>query len=98
MLDYDEAIRDRIIVLAIAPGGYIYQESCAQVIHYRADAHRDFVPRIDRAGAKRAKGTIIDLVSHPNADRFDHSFISPTYERALQDGIERYINSRGQGI
>lgn len=48
-------------------------QTCAQVTHYRnASKARDPVPRIDRKGAKREKDTIVNLVSHPTADFFDH--------------------------
>lgn len=95
LLDYPKELRDRILVIAIAPGGYIYQESCAQVLHYRAAATRDFIPRIDQAGAKRAKETIIDLPSHPETSLFDHTFTSPTYLKKLKENIDAYIQNQG---
>ena len=63
LLDYPPELRERILVVAIAPAAYIYQETCAKVIHYRAEWWRDFVPRFDRAGAKREKDTIVTLAS-----------------------------------
>ena len=62
LLDYPPELRERILVVAIAPAAYIYQETCAKVIHYRAEWWRDFVPRLDKAGAKREKDSIITLV------------------------------------
>ena len=63
LLDYPPELRERIIVVAIAPGGYIYQQTCAQVIHYRnASKWRDFVPRIDKKGIARSKETIVDVI------------------------------------
>ena len=61
LLDYPPELRERILVVAIAPAAYIYKETCAKVIHYRAEWWRDFVPRFDRAGAKREKDTIVTL-------------------------------------
>jgi RHS repeat-associated protein len=98
LLDYPPELRDRIIAMPIAPGGYIYQESCAQAIHYRAEAHRDFIPHLDWAGAKRSKETIITLKSQKNASRHDHAFMSPTYVDVLEIGIDNYINSQGRNI
>lgn len=98
LLDYPPELRKKIIVVAISPAAYIYQKTCAQVIHYRASAWRDFVPRINKNGAKRAKGTIIDLDSHADAEAFDHEFMSPTYMEKLQQHITNYIQSKGMHI
>lgn len=96
LLDYPPELRERILVVAIAPGGYIWKETCAQVIHYRANAKRDFVPRLDWSGAIREKGTTIDLSSHPDAARFDHTFQSPTYQIRLRQHITNYIQNQGR--
>lgn len=98
LLDYPPELRERILVVAIAPGGYIYKETCAQVIHYRAAANRDFIPQIDRAGAIRSRETIFDLESHPDAPGMDHTLRSPTYHRELREHITNYINMNGSGI
>lgn len=78
LLDYPPDLRERILVVAIAPSAYIYKETCANVFHYRAEWWRDLIPRFDIAGAKREKDTIITLTSHPDASGFDHEFMSPT--------------------
>lgn len=96
LLDYPEHLRNRIIVVAIAPGAYIYPETCAQVIHYRVA--RDIVPRFDQKGMKRSKNTIVELESHPDAPWFDHPFDSPSYLKKLQDHINEYIITNGRNI
>lgn len=96
LLDYPHELRERILVVAIAPGAYIYQETCAKVIHYRAEWWRDFVPRFDRTAAKREKDSVVTLDSHPGASSFDHEFMSPTYQERLQHHIRRYIKSQGK--
>ena len=98
LLDYPPELRSRILVVAIAPGAYIYQETCATVRHYRAQAHRDFIPRLDRAGNKRERDTIFTLDSHSNAPAFDHEFMSPTYEERLWQHIRNYILSQGANL
>ena len=64
LLDYPPELRERILVVAIAPAAYIYKETCAKIIHYRAEWWRDFVPRFDKAGARREKDSIVTLF-HP---------------------------------
>ena len=81
------------MVIAVAPGAYVYQETCAQVIHYRnASAWRDFVPRIDQEGAKRSKETIANIQSHPESAFFDHQFQSLTYREYLRERLEMFLN------
>jgi RHS repeat-associated protein len=88
LLDYPTELRERIIPVAVCPAAYIYRKTCAQVTHYRnASARRDFIPRLDKSGAKREIETIINLDSHPEAAFFDHEFQSLTYRRALRDEL-----------
>jgi RHS repeat-associated protein len=96
LLDYPPELRERILVVAIAPAAYIYQETCAKIIHYRAEWWRDFVPRFDRAGARREKNSIITLASDSKASAFDHEFMSPTYQERLQRHIKNYLNTQGK--
>jgi pimeloyl-ACP methyl ester carboxylesterase len=92
LLDYPAQLRERIITVGIAPGAYIYQQTCAQVTHYRnASIRRDFIPRIDKSGAEREKDTIINLVSHPEAAFFDHEFQSLTYQDALRRKLNEFL-------
>jgi len=98
LLDYPPELRERMIVVAIAPGGYIYQKCCSQVLHVRAKKHRDPIPRLDQRGSQRANETIVELDSHPNASFFDHSFTSPTYESELIIRISKYIATQGKKI
>ncbi|HEY4831286.1 MAG TPA: hypothetical protein VIH61_01825, partial [Waddliaceae bacterium] len=92
LLDYPPELRERIIVVAIAPGGYIYQETCAQVIHYRnASKYRDPIPRIDKKGVARSKETIVDVVSHPEAGWLDHNFQSLTYQDNLRKRLQKFL-------
>ena len=95
LLDYPPELRNRILAVGIAPAGYVYHETCAKVIQYRAVAWRDLVPRIDRAGAEREKDYIVTLPSAPNTSVFDHTFMSLTYKRVLEMHILNYIRSGG---
>lgn len=92
LLDYPPELRKRIIVVAVAPGAYVYQQSCAQVTHYRnASARRDFIPHIDRKGVARSRETIVDVVSHQDAGWFDHGFQSLTYYDAIKNETRKYL-------
>lgn len=98
LLDYPPELRERILVVPIAPAAYIYKETCAKVFHYRAECWRDFVPRLDRAGANREKDSIITLASDSKASAFDHEFMSPTYQARLRQHITNYIQSQGKKL
>lgn len=98
LLDYPPELRERILVVAIAPAAYIYKETCAKVIHYRAEWWRDIVPRFDRAGAKREKDTIVTLTSDSKASAFDHEFMSPTYQRKIKEHVQNYIKANGKTL
>lgn len=93
LLDYPENLRERILVVAIAPGAYIYQQTCADVVHYRVNALRDFVPRFDSIGALREKNSILELSSHPDAPYHDHTFLSPTYHDSIFKNINGYLGN-----
>lgn len=92
LLGYPPELRERISVVAIAPGGYIPSESCGSVVHYRVNALRDFIPYFDWSGGKRAQNTTIDLEPNSEAALFDHSFFSPTYFKELLSQIDAFKN------
>jgi RHS repeat-associated protein len=98
LLDYSPELRKRILVVAIAPAAYIYQETCAKVIHYRAHWWRDLIPLFDWIGAQREKDSIVTLDSHPNAPFFDHGIMSPTYQENLRRHIQNYIKTNGEKL
>lgn len=91
LLCYPEELRERILVVAIAPVAYIYNETCMKVSHYRAASARDFVPLFDLGGLFREHSTTEVLRSHPNASLHDHTFQSKTYERSLMKQINRVL-------
>lgn len=82
---YPEHLRQRISVVAIAPGLYIDRRLCKEVVHYVSSW--DFVPWIDWRGRMMAEqqGTLIKLPSHAGASWCspDHSFNSPTFRDAI---------------
>lgn len=82
--------RNRIVVIAIAPGGYIDKRLCADVMHYRTASSRDFVPLFDFLGAKREKDTTVILPSARDAPMHDHDLISPTYQDPIKFGFKDF--------
>ena len=86
---YPPELRERIVVVAIAPGAYITQDICGKVFHYVS--RRDIVPHFDRRGKRLAKDTIIRLNPHRKARFFDHHFLSPTYRTAIEHHLKQYV-------
>jgi len=98
LLSYPPELRDRILVVAIAPAAYIDPRICGGVMHYRAAWYRDPIPRINYSGACVAKDTIRTLPSHKDARLHDHNFDSPTYEDAINYHLKRYQLSGGMEL
>ena len=86
-------VRQRISVLAIAPGAYISEDICYRAEHYYTK--NDFVAKSDPFGAYRCKGNVHLLPSHPDAPWFDHSISSPTYKDHIEEHIDRFIQTNG---
>ena len=89
LLTFPEELRQRIMVLAIAPGCYIDDHLCKQVKHVVSTG--DPVPHMDMAGYHRCKNSIILLDPAEGAKRwFDHDFQSPTYAPIIRRTIEKH--------
>lgn len=93
LMTYPEELRNRIIVVAIAPGAYISKQYAHQVTHYRST--RDVVPFFDFVGAYRCRDSTVVLKPHPEASWFDHSVNSPTYQKSVKYQIDTYIEQYG---
>ena len=79
-------VAKRIQVVAIAPGAYIYRDSCMDVVHYRTKSSlRDPIAHnSDAQGAIREAKTIKEVASHSNAPYLDHPLMSPTYKDPIR--------------
>ena len=86
-------VAEKIHVVAISPGAYIYRKMFGSVIHYRS--RYDPIPRLDSEGEKNCGSPIITLDSHPQADNWDHSFNSPTFKRFIIKEAEQFIEQYG---
>lgn len=88
---YDER-RNRIMVVAIAPSVYIDDTLCGEIWHYCS--RNDPVPWIDIFGRLRNQHTTTVLEPHKDSHWFDHDFQSPTYEEAIQDAYDYYLDNK----
>lgn len=91
LMSYPKELRERIIVVAIAPGAYIDRSLCKSVKHYVTKWNRDIVPWLDLNGRISNNRDVIALHPQKNSSSFDHEFQSPTYRRALRSEILDYI-------
>lgn len=90
---YDEELRKRIHVIAVAPAAYIDQKTCGSVVHFVS--RNDFIPMIDVKGRWKNKENIVILEPHKDASFFDHSIKSPTYRQHIRDSIIEICRNHG---
>lgn len=86
---YDEDLRQRILVVAIAPSTYINKDFCGRVWHYASK--RDPVPWLDLNARSQNRNTTHRLSPHQDAHFFDHDFESPTYEAPIRERSDKYF-------
>jgi len=90
---YSEELRQRIIIAAYDPAGFIPEEYAYKVTHYRSA--RDFVPYFDFIGLVRCRATTVVLDPHPDAPLFDHAFNSPTLNKVQKYETQNFIQTYG---
>ncbi|MFS8562831.1 MAG: hypothetical protein LVR00_00220 [Rhabdochlamydiaceae bacterium] len=88
-----ESVRQRIIVLAIAPSVIIPKKLCYAADNYIS--RRDFVTHLDIFGRIKYGSELHVLDPHPNAKLWDHEFLSPTFHPILKDQVQNHINNYG---
>ena len=93
LLTSPESVRQRIIVLAIAPAVIVPEELCFKSYNYIS--RRDFVTHLDLAGKLKYGGELHILEPHPEASFWDHEFLSPTFRDPIQGHINDYIENYG---
>ena len=93
LLTSPEEVRQRIIVLAIAPAEIIPRKLCFQSYNYMSK--RDFVTHFDIVGKMRYRDELIVLEPHPDANFFDHDFLSPTFAEPIKRHTKDYIKKYG---
>ncbi len=86
-------IRNRLIVVAIAPGAIVPKELCHMSYNYVSKG-RDFVPLTDIEGMRKYGNQLIHLDPHPKAKLWDHDFLSPTFADVLEGHINSFDEQR----
>ena len=106
-----QEIRDRIIVLAIAPAAVVPDELCFASFNYASK--RDIVPMgelvfagffdtddvVQSQGMKIAQERHQELIlldPHPDATGIDHDFQSPTFLQIIDKHVQDYIAHQGE--
>ena len=90
---FPSELRNRIIVVAISPAGYISRKLCHEVYHYVSK--RDFVPFFDPFGLIECWDTVYFLDPHVDAPIWDHDYRSPTFKDPLKYRIDVFIENHG---
>lgn len=105
-------IQDRVIVVAIAPAAIVPSKLCFQSYNYASK--EDFIPQLSPIRDRRAiddviiprfneepqdyKHELILLEPHPEAEKLDHAFDSPTFEPVLKKILENYAEHKGEYV
>lgn len=104
-------IRDRIIVVAIAPANVVPQELCFAAFNYASK--KDIVHygelfyaalsdtiRFNLSNAMKSalanRAQLILLDPHPGATGIDHDWQSPTFAKKIRDHILEYMGNKGE--
>ena len=90
LINFPEELRNRITILAIAPGAYIDDRLCEKVVHLVST--RDIVPCVDYGGRIRCWHTTKVLKRHPKAPLHDHDFMSPTYVKEIKGQYKEFLD------
>ncbi len=103
-------IRDRVIVVAIAPAAIVPDEICFKSFNYASE--KDFVHKFGPIRPGRLvddvilpdfkeepidyRDQLIILSAHPDAVGIDHAFQSPTFQEVLRKALENYDQRGGE--
>ena len=93
LLNSPESVRQRIIVVAIAPSVIIPNKLCSRSYNYASK--RDFVTRLDIGGMAKYGNELHVLEPHPDAKFWDHEFLSPTFEKHILGHINQHLKDYG---
>jgi hypothetical protein len=88
-----KSLRDRIIVLSLAPSEIVPKHLCHNSYNYVSE--RDYIYRSKIFGNPRdtqvEREELIKVTPHPKAPFFDHSFMGHTFREILNNHIKNFI-------
>ena len=93
LLTSPKSVQKRIISAAFAPAAIIPEELCFKSYNYIS--RRDFVTHLDVIGKMKYGNQLQILEPHPDANFWDHEFLSPTFAPKIKDHIKDYIENYG---
>ena len=93
LLTSPKSIQQRIISVALAPAAIIPKRLCFESYNYIS--RRDFVTHLDIIGKLKYGSELQILESHPDANFWDHEFLSPTFAKPIQRHITNYLKDYG---
>ena len=82
-----KSVQQRIISVAFAPAAIIPKRLCFQPYNYIS--RRDFVTDLDIVGKLKYGDELTILEPHPDANFFDHDFLSPTFAETIKRQIKK---------
>jgi len=88
-----KSVQKRIISAAFAPAAIIPEELCFKSYNYIS--RRDFVTHLDVIGKMKYGNQLQILEPHPDANFWDHEFLSPTFAQPIQYHITNYLKDYG---
>lgn len=103
-----QELRDRVIVVAIAPAAVVPKNLCFASFNYASqrdpvpygaaafsyDADASYEERMAEPNRQALKELIL-LDPHPDASGIDHNFDSPTFTKTISDHLEAHIEKYG---
>jgi hypothetical protein len=93
LLTSPKSVQQRIISLALAPAAIIPKRLCFESYNYIS--RRDFVTHLDVIGKLKYGSELQILEPHPDADFWDHEFLSPTFKDPIEGHMIDYIENYG---
>ena len=93
MLEWSQsAIRNRSLVLAIAPSAIVSNMLCYKSFNYASND--DLVPKFAAKMTPELAHQLIHLKPHPSASKWnDHEWDSPTYQPQIRADINHYMRA-----
>ena len=93
LLTSRKSVQQRVISVTLAPAAIIPEELCFKSYNYIS--RRDFVTHLDVIGKLKYGNQLEILEPHPDANFWDHEFLSPTFAQPIQYHITNYLKDCG---